>query len=176
MVKLDELTGACAPKQKESLDDPIRHLHACHRRIEDRLKTLERVAQFFAEKPEAAAEALHACFRFFDTNGAWHTEDEEKSVFPRLLPALSAGEQNGLRKLEAEHQSAEHLYSDLKLAASTLTANETAMFSEAVRAFCAHYREHIQFEEPLLDSVAAKLNRRDLDGIAAEMKERRGLQ
>ena len=104
MVKLEQLTSGGAPKKNETFGDPIRHLHACHERIEDRLRILERVAERYAEKPAEASEALRSCFHFFDTNGVWHTQDEELSVFPRLRPALSRGEEIGLQKLEADHQ------------------------------------------------------------------------
>jgi hemerythrin-like domain-containing protein len=175
MVKLEQLTSAGVAKKKETFNDPIRHLQACHERIEDRLQTLERVAERFTEKPEEAADALRSCFHFFDTNGAWHTEDEEQSVFPRLRPILSAEEENGLQRLEAEHQNADRLYAALKQSALHLKPLELPLFRERVGEFCSHYRTHIRFEEPLLDSIAAKLNPADLEEIAAEMKRRRSL-
>jgi hemerythrin-like domain-containing protein len=175
MVKLEQLTSAGAPKRKETFTDPIRHLQACHERIEDRLQTLERVADQFAERPEEAAEALRSCFRFFDTNGVWHTEDEEQSVFPRLRPALSPEEEISLQRLESEHQNADRLYAELKLSASTVEPLDLSSFRQRVSEFCSHYRTHIRFEEPLLDSVAAKLKPAELAEIAVEMKRRRSL-
>lgn len=175
MVKLEQLTSAGAAKKKETFSDPIRHLQACHERIEDRLQILERVAEQFAERPEEAAGVLRSCFHFFDTNGVWHTEDEEQSVFPRLRPALSPEEENGLQRLEAEHQNADRLYAELQQSASKLAPSNLLLFRQRVREFCSHYRKHIQVEEPLLNSLAAKLTPAELNEITVEMKGRRNL-
>ena len=54
-----------------AIDTPVEHLMACHRRIEDRLATLERAADHLrGDKPV----------------------DEEESLFPRVRPHLTPEE------------------------------------------------------------------------------------
>src|SRR5947208_5826795 len=89
-----------------TLDQPIEHLVACHRRIEQRLATLERAAGELDGRENAARDAIAAAIRFMDTNGAWHTEDEEMSLFPRLRPYLTPDELAFVDSLEAQHREA----------------------------------------------------------------------
>ena len=169
MIKPQEISKAgCAPKN--SLDDPMEHLLACHRRIEQRLESLELVAANFETKPDEAREALNAAIKYFDTNGAWHTEDEEKSVFPRILSALEEDEMEFVELLGEQHRGAEACYAKLKAAASF-----DESFRGVVAEFCALYREHIATEESLLITIGRKyLSAGQLTEISAEMKQRRG--
>ena len=150
----------------------MEHLLACHRRIEQRLESLELIAANFESKPEEASAALQAAFKYFDTNGAWHTEDEEVSIFPRILPLLSAEERSFIAQLETQHRGAHECYAKLKSAAVHLDD----LFRQSVKEFCAHYREHIATEESLLIAIGRKyLSAEQLSGISREMKLRRGL-
>ena len=171
MIKPQEISKAgCAPKN--SFDDPMEHLLACHRRIEQRLESLELVAANFETKPEEARDALNASFKYFDTNGAWHTEDEEQSVFPRIVPSLNPAELTFVNQLEEQHRGAENCYARLR--ASGVAFDQS--FREVVAEFCAIYREHIATEESLLISIGRKyLSASQLAGISTEMKQRRGL-
>jgi hypothetical protein len=60
-----------------TIDTPLEHLTACHRRIEDRLATLGRAADHWGDASEAAWEAIRKTILFLDSNGALHTMDEE---------------------------------------------------------------------------------------------------
>ena len=100
MIKPQEISKA-GSVPKNSFDDPMEHLLACHRRIEQRLESVELVAAHFDTKPAEARDAIKAAFKYFDTNGAWHTEDEERSVFPRIVPLLDGAELVFVGKLEA---------------------------------------------------------------------------
>jgi len=154
MIKAEALLGGAA--EPATLDRPLDHLMACHRRIEDRLATLE-----------GASEALEGALRFLDTNGALHTEDEEESLFPRLRRRLNPAELAFVEGLEAQHIRADALNVDIKRAAETLRAR--------IGQFVALYREHIAVEDSTLQSLAKeKLSKEDLAGIAKEMKRRRG--
>lgn len=149
---------------------------ACHRKIEERLATLERAAAALADQPEEAAAALRSAVRFLDTNGAWHTLDEDESVFPRLRPLLSVGELAAMYALEGQHGEAESLFSELKAALAGLPA-ATASIPPLVERFAEHYRNHIRLEEETLIPMADRfLTEADLTAIAAEMKDRRGVK
>ena len=73
-----EIVNIGGPAPANTLDSPVEHLLACHRRIEQKLETLARAVE--ANHDEALARVFH----FFDTNGLLHTQDEEESIFPRL--------------------------------------------------------------------------------------------
>ncbi|MDX2151641.1 MAG: hemerythrin domain-containing protein [Bryobacteraceae bacterium] len=159
--------GAKAP------EGPLEHLQACHRRIEDRLATLERAGEALERCPAEAVDAILKSIEFFDRNGVWHTEDEEQSVFPRLLERLSADEAATLRRLEEEHERAEELHQRLKTLVTALpwAAEE---FRGCVRELAALYRAHIEVEDSELMAAAQRvLTADELEAIGAEMKERR---
>jgi iron-sulfur cluster repair protein YtfE (RIC family) len=103
-----------------TIDSPIEHLVACHRRIEQRLDTLVSAASHLQDQRSAALAAIASSFSFLDTSGVLHTKDEEASLFPRLRKKLSASEIEFVDSLEAQHVQAEGIYSRLKQLASQL--------------------------------------------------------
>lgn len=156
----------------DTLARPLDHLKACHRRIEMRLAALERAAAHLDSAPEAAREAAASCFRFFDTNGVLHTQDEEESLFPRLRSRLSREELDFVEKLEREHQQAEDYYRQLKPA---IAAGDAPRSRELAGKLCEIYRSHIAAEDTTLIAVAARaLSEAELAEISREMKRRRG--
>ena len=60
-----------------TIDTPLEHLMACHRRIEERLTTLERAGERLREDRPAALEAILRSILFLDSSGVLHTRDEE---------------------------------------------------------------------------------------------------
>jgi len=173
------------PKSQESgstLDRPLEHLTACHRRIEQRLATLERVAAHLDRSPGDALEAMAACFRFFDSNGALHTADEEQSVFPRLQPRLSGEERIFIATLEDQHREADRLYAELKAIGGELQSGRPASreLQERYRAAASRlaelYRSHMAAEDQTLIALGQRvLTAPELAEISREMKNRRGL-
>jgi hemerythrin-like domain-containing protein len=151
------------------LDQPLDHLLACHRRILDRLDVLERACAALAEKPEEAQSTIAKCLRFLESNGAWHTQDEERSLFPRLTGRLTSEEQTYLAELQRQHEQVEALFSRVRSAPLEGLPRLVPGLAEA-------YRAHIDFEERHLIGIARRLlSGEDLAAIAAEMKTRRGL-
>ena len=163
-----------------TLDSPIDHLNACHRRIEERLLTLERVGPHLLDRTAEALTALQAVFWFFDSSGATHTADEEESFFPRLAPHLTLDEQQFLNDLELEHAQAEAIYDSLKTHVSHLanppTETEVSRYNDLAAELCTLYRQHIKNEDARFPAIAARiLTSADLDAISREMKHRRNL-
>jgi hemerythrin-like domain-containing protein len=145
---------------------------ACHRRIENRLATLQRAADAIESDPAAARAALESAFRFFETSGAQHTEDEERSLFPRLRPSLSREDLEFIDALERHHVQANALFPEVKRSAG----GPPEIFRAKVARLVDLYRDHIAAEDSLLQPLAqAHLGPEDLAAIAAEMKRRRGL-
>ena len=146
---------------------------ACHDRIEERLKTLERASASLETSPEEARAALESCFRYFETSGELHTRDEEESLFPRIVDRLSPEERAYLGALEAQHREADALYAELKKVPRA--AAGVARYREVVERFCAHYRAHIASENGKLFGAARRvLGEAELRAISDEMKRRRG--
>jgi hemerythrin-like domain-containing protein len=163
-----------------TLDTPIDHLNACHRRIEERLQTLERVGPHLADRTAEALTALQAVFWFFDSSGATHTADEEESFFPRIAPHITPEEQQFLNGLQAEHVRAEAIYDELKRHVAALSnppaAAGVAQYNALTAELCVLYRQHIQNEDARFPAIAARtLSQSDLNAISKEMKARRGL-
>ncbi len=93
-----------------TIDAPIEHMMACHRRIEQRLDSLVRAGGLLGSDFGAALKAIRSCWQFLDTSGAMHSADEEQSLFPRMRPIHSSSQ----RTLEAEHGEVELISEDLK--------------------------------------------------------------
>jgi len=166
-------TGQAAG-ESATLDSPLDHLMACHRRIEERLATLERAVAALSEKRDEALAAIHAAFRFMDSNGVIHTQDEEESIFPRL------GSSALIETLEAEHREAERIDADLRAAVTRVESDGGAAIDDcraSVAALCAIYRRHIEQEDTqFVPAARAALSPDSLAEISREMKKRRGLE
>ena len=158
-----------------TLDRPIEHLTACHRRIEDRLSTLERAGEWFGSEDETkqaeAMQAIASAIRFLDSSGVTHTVDEESSLFPRLAPRLDQGEKDYVESLERQHREVDQAYAELKPA---VDARAPDRYRAAVSRVAQLYREHIASEDRVLTAIAGRLlSPADLEAIAAEMRGRR---
>ena len=165
-----------------TLDQPIEHLAACHRRIEQRLETLERAAAALDTQRDEALQAIRNAFAFLDSNGVLHTRDEEESLFPRLRGKLTVEQEALLTSLESDHQLAHHLDSSLRLIVDQLASSAapapalTRELHDLTARFCALYRRHIAVEDSQLAAVSrALLTPAELTAISAEMRHRRGL-
>jgi hemerythrin-like domain-containing protein len=166
MISADRLTRPAAPRV--TLEQPIEHLLACHDRIEERLRVLERASAALAERPDEARAAIESVFRHFDTAGVLHTRDEEESVFPRLVPKMTAEERAYLESLEHQHREADEVYRKLR----DVGAPD---WRETIARFCALYRQHIASEnEKLIGAARRLLGPEQIAEISQEMKGRRG--
>ena len=182
MITPEQLLRSKRQETGSTLDRPLEHLTACHRRIEERLDTLERVADHLTDKRGEALDAMKTCFRFFETNGILHTADEEESVFPRLQPSLNDAEQKFIVQLEDQHREADGLYAELKAIAAQLEDGKTVsgelqhLFRTAAGRLAELYRSHIATEDRTLIALGQRvLSLAELAEISREMKRRRGL-
>src|ERR1035437_10021082 len=161
-----------------TLDDPLQHLVACHDRIEERLQILERVIPHLRSESEAkrqeAREALDTALRFLELMGRLHTEDEEVSVFPRIL--ASGGDDTPLLKelttmLEGQHRDKEAVLEKLKAQVAAFPAapappspEDASRFEGLVAQLAGLYRPHIMIEnERLIPLSAAHLKPDDAE-------------
>ena len=159
-----------------TLDAPLEHLMACHRRIEQRLETLIAAGSHLEDDRARALEAIGGSIRFLDSNGAMHTADEESSLFPRLRPKLSPDEVAYVDSLEQDHQRAEAIYAELKelVAQPELDKARVERYRDCAARLRSLYLEHIRSEDEILTRLARRsLNDEELAAISAEMRERR---
>jgi hemerythrin-like domain-containing protein len=166
-------------------DDPLGMLKDCHRRIENFLRVLGRVAEggqegsLSAEEREAVASAL----AYFRTGGQRHTQDEEESLFPRMRAAGAGESLDALGRLELEHDEANRLHAavDGLFSEWIVSGRISAADREALRAAMGRlrtlYGEHIRVEEEIVFPRAAEgLDGEALAAIGAEFRARRGHQ
>lgn len=160
--------------------DPFARLENTHRRIEERLETLERAASELdsVERMRALGDVYDAV-RFFARGAARHHEDEELSLFPRLARVSELAPL--LATLEAEHRTHDAVYAELAALVDSFPSDVGPELADEARLTAlAHrlsevYRAHIEREERELFPAA----RRALDAgacaeIAEEMEARRG--
>jgi hemerythrin-like domain-containing protein len=140
-------------------DDPFAQLERCHRRLEERLDELA--------KTPGDDEVRERLFGFFDRSIRRHEEDEEASLFPRLVGSAELAPV--IDALRREHTAQSELQRALR------DAKREDEIIRALDALRAAYLSHIETEEKrlfpaargLLDAVA-------LEGLAREMQARRG--
>lgn len=169
-------------------DDPIGLLGDCHRRIENFLGVLSRVAETSGDEPLPPdhRRALETALRYFREAAPRHTADEEESLFPRLRAsgddaarlALAA-----LDTLEADHAAATRLHDEVDelgarwLAAGTLHAEDRARFQQRCEELQRIYATHIEAEDRLVFPAARRvLAPGAITEIGREMARRRGLR
>jgi len=157
-----------------TIDTPIEHLMACHRRIEQRLDTLVNAADHVDRDRSAAVAAIEKSLKFLDTSGVLHTEDEECSLFPRLRARLSPEEIEFVDSLERQHQEADSIYRELKELAAVLSPDNAPRYRACAERLRALYQAHIRSEDEILTELARRsLGSDEIEQIAAEMRSRR---
>lgn len=161
-----------------TLDSPLEHLTACHRRIEQRLDTLVKAADHFATDRGQALAAIARSIEFMDSNGVLHTRDEEESLFPRLRPKLTPDETAFVDQLESQHQEAETIFAELKqIVDQRVPDNRIENYRDCAHRLNSLYRAHIQVEDEILAALARRsLSAADLQQISHEMRSRREAQ
>jgi hemerythrin-like domain-containing protein len=142
--------------------DPFEMLERCHRRLEETLATLA----------DPTRQALDEALMFIDRSVKRHEDDEEVSLFPRLVrvPQLAPL----LDRLTVQHRDQAAAIEDLRalLEAPKL---DPVLAREIVARLSTSYAEHIAVEEKeLFPAARAALDADDLGGMASEMDARRG--
>jgi len=184
MITLDQLARGSQRKQEgATLDRPLEHLVACHRRIEDRLAILARAGNHLGQNRIEALEAIVNSLAFFSTNVARHNADEEHSFFPRLRERLPEEDLTLLGRLEGDHVVAEGLLTTLRSTAESIrnagTDDDISELQQTFLDITAKLTElflaHIAAEDEQLIELASRALPQDiLLEISSEMKARRG--
>jgi hemerythrin-like domain-containing protein len=171
---------AMNPNPAPSFDQPLEMLAACHERIEEKLKLLERLAPHL-EKNGCDAEAqsaAHAVLRYFDTSGVWHHQDEDEDLFPLLRTRAAARGRAeiaaAVEELEREHETMDSQWHRLRQRLLAITEGEPRLDPEEVARFAWLYRRHMDRESAaLLPFAREALDAADLAALGERMAARR---
>ncbi|MDB4966713.1 MAG: hypothetical protein JWN44_2402 [Myxococcales bacterium] len=137
-------------------------LERCHRRLEETLEALANPTR----------QALDEALMFIDRSLKRHEDDEELSLFPRLVrvPQLAPL----LDRLTVQHRDQAAAIEELR-ALLDAPALDDRIAREVVGRLRAAYTEHIAVEEKeLFPAARAAFDADDLGGMASEMDSRRG--
>ena len=172
-------------KQDSDFNSPLGLLSDCHRRIENFLSVLQRVAGACRGRELSAEErtALEKALDYFLSAAPKHTADEEESLFPRLRSSVdqrAAEALSSLAALEADHiaAAADHGLVDSLgrrwLREGRLSAAEHRTLNESLDRLSALYARHIAIEDSEVFPLAGSLlPAEDLASIGREMAARR---
>jgi hemerythrin-like domain-containing protein len=154
-----------------SFDAPVELILHCHRAIEERLATLERAAAALEAAPAEAAAAMRGILAALEATHVRHTEDEELSLWPRVIDDGCAAL---LDELTAEHRAMEAIHLSLRdvlLRAAPELHEELRLHA---RALASAYRDHMRREEEQVMPRVRSLDEAELRAIGLEMRIRRG--
>jgi len=175
-------------KAEHHFDQPLGLLSDCHRRIENFLGVLLRVAQIGSDQSLTAQQrqALVTALRYFDSAAPRHTADEEQSLFPRMRQLDDPRVREAMAKLdalEADHQAADAAHREVDtlgrkwLEQGTLPAPELDRMKQLLHMLLNLYQHHIQVEDKEIFPLAGQVLAKDqVTQIGHEMAQRRGLK
>jgi len=167
-----------------SFDDPIRMLSDCHRRILSFASLLDRLAREFRGQPldDSSRNALAQALHYFRTSGQLHTEDEERSLFPRIQSRLHPKLRAILDDLSADHRVADTRHERIEklyrhwLADGTLASDLVEELQTQTRLLLATYQSHIETEDhTLFPAAESLLTSEEIAAVGKELASRRGL-
>jgi hemerythrin-like domain-containing protein len=168
-------------KPDSGFDDPLGMLKDCHRRIENFLGILCVVVERAQGRSLTGEErdAVQAALQYFRSGGQRHTADEEESLFPRLR-TFAAGYLEEIARLEGDHRKANSLHESVEhtylawIASGALGPDETRQLLSETGKLKQLYSEHIQVEETIVFTHAAKvLDSQTIAAIGSEFRVRR---
>ena len=130
---------------------------------------------------ESAGVTATSILRYFDEAAPRHHEDEELTLFPRLLAHLQGADRQKIERtiddLRYEHGRLEKSWTALRLALIAITRGTTvSLDTEAAVGFVTGYREHVEREnDVLLPAFRRAFDAVELEVIGRAMAARRGL-
>jgi hemerythrin-like domain-containing protein len=164
-------------------DAPFEMLAACHERVENSLRLLERLAEHLTARgtDAQARDAARDVLRYFDVAAPQHHQDEERHV----LPALRALGRDALAdRLLNEHAQMAGAWAEARVHLLAVQAGDTSIalsddadHRRAWRALARLYREHAALEDAIaFPAAAAALDAVQQQAMGDEMARRRGVR
>jgi hemerythrin-like domain-containing protein len=169
------------------VEDPIEHLRHCHQLIERSLVTVKNAVVGLGLttpvlRTEAAA-ALDYELALLQLLSDLHSQDEEKSLFPRLQKSASE-DSSSLRELittlESQHRDQRAVFGQLATCLRNFPATEGPAAEERLtdlenlaEQLNNLFRPHISLEEErIIPNCRPALTQEDLEGMRREMRLR----
>lgn len=178
---------AIGQRLESDFRNPLGLLSDCHRRIERFLDGLIAISEEAQgnKLSDVQRQQFEVGLRYFREAAPKHTLDEEESLFPRLRLhkdgesltafALLAGLHADHTEAEIKHQRVDEL-GRAWLADQVLSPDKARILISLLKDLRATYEKHIAVEDNELFPLAEKiLDRAELEAIAQEMAQRRGL-
>jgi uncharacterized protein (DUF2249 family)/hemerythrin-like domain-containing protein len=174
-------------RPQHGFDQPLGLLSDCHRRIENFLGILRKVAAMAQESLDARQkEAVEAALTYFRTAAPRHNDDEEQSLFPLLRNCREPDAAEALKameSLESDHAAAAPAHQEVDrlfrawIDAGSLPPTDRARLKQVLDDLGGMYQRHIELEDRSLFPLAAQLlGPEQLARLGSEMAGRRGLQ
>lgn len=161
-------------------DQPLEMLQACHVRIEERLESLEKLAQHVAARGAdgAAQSVAKEVLGYFDTSAADHHQDEDEDLFPLLRRhAAASGRPEvaaAIEELEREHATMERQWQRLRRGLAAIAKGDGALEAQEVERFAWLYRRHMERESAaVLPFAKQTLDADQLRALGDRMAARR---
>lgn len=164
---------------KSDETDPFARLESTHRRLEERLRDLAMAVTDLLDphRRTEALEVIRETAGFFDRGAVRHTDDEDQTLFPRLV---GSGELEAvLTRLREEHEQHRAIEGRLRgliegWPSSGPDAGGQSKLADLSAQLASVYREHIRREETELFPVARRiLSPEVIAEMGREMIERR---
>jgi pyridoxamine 5'-phosphate oxidase len=161
---------------------PLEALVACHRRIEQKIVTLNKLVCHIAQRgPDTEAQAAAEGVRhYFQVAAPLHHQDEELDLFPLVLlqakkPDLQARAFDIIARMMVEHRQFEDLWLEIEPLLKKIEAGEISPFPpDLIKTFSQAHRRHIANEESVLLPMAMQLlSQEQLSALGISMKARR---
>jgi uncharacterized protein (DUF2249 family)/hemerythrin-like domain-containing protein len=173
-------------RPQHGFDQPLGLLSDCHRRIENFLGVLRKVAASAQGSLDPRQkEVVEAALTYFRTAAPRHNDDEEKSLFPLLRNSSDrdvADAFKTMESLERDHAAAAPVHDEVDrlfikwIDAGALPPEQKTRLTQLLDELTAMYQKHIEVEDRNLFPLAAKvLNAEQLARLSSEMAGRRGL-
>jgi hemerythrin-like domain-containing protein len=170
-------------QREHSFAEPLGLLTDCHRRIEQFLDILLKIAELAQGGPldSSTRSALNAAIVYFRDAAPKHIADEEESLFPRMKQCGGCSAAlNDLVELEVDHAKLNDLHADVENMAmrwmrdDRLAEDEKLRFGSNLESMKRIYDRHIDVEErQVFHAAKSFLTEGQLQSIGREMAERR---
>lgn len=172
-------------KPQADFNQPVDLMMDCHRRIEKFLDVLLRIVERTGGGGlnDEHRNALETALNYFRSAAPRHTEDEERSLFPRMRRSDDPAVREALAKMDAleeDHRAAEAGHARVDelglrwLDEGRLNDADTANLRQVLQLLAETYRRHIRIEDEEVFPLATRaLSGEELAAVGEEMKRRR---
>ncbi|TDQ59774.1 hemerythrin HHE cation binding domain-containing protein [Mesocricetibacter intestinalis] len=163
------------PQQFASWAQPLDMLYACHTKVKNFCRQLQKLPDYLEQQGMTAAleRDIAQILTYFNQAAPLHHEDEEKDFFPALIKHYPQAQEE-IERLEQQHIMLHRNWSLLSAQLLALKEGKRSdIDAELIKAFIAGYDSHIAIEEPLFELGKKYLSATELNAMGKIMSKRR---